>query len=231
MDAAGVQRACVVTPTAMMGDESVTEAAVTAHPARLIGMARGHLHTEADPQAPVAGTATTSLRHARIDVRDMPPGDATTAALTRFAGTIQGVLAVHGDADTAPLIRAMAQARRGRWTLVDHMGRPDLFADPNWGVEAILALADEPGIMMKTPNLGFFSDKPFPFSDLGPVVDACVTAFGPDRVVWGSDWPLCTRWATYGDNVAAITQILHDRGLGEIVPAVMGGTARQVLAP
>ena len=231
MDAAGVQQAWVVTPTAMTGDESLTEGAVSTHPTRLIGMARGQIDSAAASPNPVALTAPTSLRHARLDVRGLERGNATTAALTRFAATVPGVLAVHGDADAAPLIRAMARARRGRWTLVDHMGRPDVLAGPSWGVGAIIGLADEPDIIMKTPNLGFFSHQGFPFVDLGPVVEACVTAFGPDRVVWGSDWPLCTRWATYEENVAAIKEILHDRGLGEISPAVMGGTARQVLTP
>jgi predicted TIM-barrel fold metal-dependent hydrolase len=33
------------------------------------------------------------------------------------------------------------------------------------------------------------SREPYPHRDLLPYVRALVDAFGPDRCVWGSDWP------------------------------------------
>jgi predicted TIM-barrel fold metal-dependent hydrolase len=51
--------------------------------------------------------------------------------------------------------------------------------------------------------------------DLAPVVDHCLEVFGPDRVVFASDWPVCRRRATLGEWVGALQQIVADRPLKE----------------
>ena len=38
---------------------------------------------------------------------------------------------------------------------------------------------------------------------LRPAYDAVLAAFGPDRLMFGSDWPVSTLSASYGDVVAA----------------------------
>jgi L-fuconolactonase len=46
---------------------------------------------------------------------------------------------------------------------------------------------------------------------LAPIVDACLGAFGPDRVVFGSDWPVCTMGAPGARWVAALREIIRSR--------------------
>lgn len=46
---------------------------------------------------------------------------------------------------------------------------------------------------------------------LAPIVDACLDAFGPDRVVFGSDWPVCTMGAPAARWVAALREIIRPR--------------------
>ncbi len=41
---------------------------------------------------------------------------------------------------------------------------------------------------------------------LSPIVTHCLETFGPDRVVYGSDWPVCTR----GESLFVWTKLLHD---------------------
>jgi predicted TIM-barrel fold metal-dependent hydrolase len=41
---------------------------------------------------------------------------------------------------------------------------------------------------------------------LSPIVMHCLDAFGPDRVVFGSDWPVCTR----GAPLRVWTNLLHE---------------------
>ena len=33
--------------------------------------------------------------------------------------------------------------------------------------------------------------------DLKPYVDHLINQFGPERIVWGSDWPVCTLASSY----------------------------------
>jgi L-fuconolactonase len=47
--------------------------------------------------------------------------------------------------------------------------------------------------------------------DLAPIVNHCLDAFGPDRVMFASDWPVCTRGATLAEWVGALKQIVATR--------------------
>jgi predicted TIM-barrel fold metal-dependent hydrolase len=46
---------------------------------------------------------------------------------------------------------------------------------------------------------------------LAPAVNHTIEVFGPDRVMWASDWPVCTLGAALKDWVAAAKEIVHDR--------------------
>lgn len=44
------------------------------------------------------------------------------------------------------------------------------------------------------------------FADLDPYLDATIDAFGADRLLFGSDWPVCLLAATYHDVVGVVTR-------------------------
>ena len=46
---------------------------------------------------------------------------------------------------------------------------------------------------------------------LAPTVNACLDAFGDDRVVFGGDWPVCTLGASLSEWVAALREIVKNR--------------------
>src|SRR5262249_22052278 len=48
-------------------------------------------------------------------------------------------------------------------------------------------------------------------ADLAPVVTPTLEGFGPDRVLFGGDWPVCTRAATFKQWVEALKAIVKDR--------------------
>jgi len=47
--------------------------------------------------------------------------------------------------------------------------------------------------------------------DLAPIVNHCLEVFGPDRVIFASDWPVCTRTARLRQWVLALKEIVRDR--------------------
>ena len=61
------------------------------------------------------------------------------------------------------------------------------------------------GIVVRAPNPRWTPDH------LAPIVNHCLDEFGPDRVVFGSDWPVCTLTASLGDWVRALKVILRSR--------------------
>jgi len=61
---------------------------------------------------------------------------------------------------------------------------------------------------------------------LRPYYDAVLAAFGPDRLMFGSDWPPCTLGAPYGIVVAAARALIADLSRSEQT-AVLSDTARR----
>ena len=48
--------------------------------------------------------------------------------------------------------------------------------------------------------------------DLAPVIDHTLAVFGPDRVMFGGDWPVVLNGANrYGDWLAALKSVVKDR--------------------
>jgi L-fuconolactonase len=64
-------------------------------------------------------------------------------------------------------------------------------------------------------------------SDLAPYVDHVLDVFGPGRLVFGSDWPVCLLAASYEEVLQTTRTLLADLGDAER-SAVFGGTARTV---
>ena len=62
------------------------------------------------------------------------------------------------------------------------------------------------GIVARAPE-GWSSD------DLAPTVNHCLDTFGPERVIFASDWPVCTLRATLADWVAGLEEIVADRSI------------------
>ncbi|AKU15652.1 amidohydrolase family protein [Luteipulveratus mongoliensis] len=113
--------------------------------------------------------------------------------------------------------RSLPQAR----LVLDHAGKPpiasgDLEPWRRW----IAELAREPQVAVKLSGLVTEADwHSWVPSDLRPVVDHVLECFGPDRVMLGSDWPVCelagpvtVSWRT---TVDLLPVEVHDRVLGQ----------------
>jgi L-fuconolactonase len=101
--------------------------------------------------------------------------------------------------------------------ILDHCGNPDMKAeslDP-WrrGIDAV---AQRPNVVCKVSGfVGGLAGRRWQPEDLKPVVDHVWTAFGPDRLVFGGDWPVCTLAASFAQWCTALRTIVADRPLAE----------------
>ncbi|WP_372344405.1 amidohydrolase [Streptomyces sp. KL116D] len=123
---------------------------------------------------------------------------------------------------------ACVQAARNHpeLTLVlDHLGKPPIASgalEP-WRTD-VRALAALPNTYCKLSGLVTEADwERWTVDDLRPYADTVLAAFGPERVLFGSDWPVCTLAASY-------EQVLDSaRALaGGADEDVFAGTARRV---
>ncbi|HET6356235.1 amidohydrolase family protein [Streptomyces sp.] len=128
------------------------------------------------------------------------------------------------------LAAAEAAARLPGLTFVlDHLGKPPIAAgelEP-WAGEA-RALAARPNAVCKLSGMvteAAWSTWSTP--DLRPYAETVLDAFGPDRLMFGSDWPVCLLAASYAEVVAAARALTHRLSESERT-AVFEGTARRV---
>jgi L-fuconolactonase len=63
-------------------------------------------------------------------------------------------------------------------------------------------------------------------SDLAPFVGHALSTFGPDRLMFGSDWPVCLQAGTWKEVLAAFTQALGPATV-EIRSKLLGETAER----
>jgi L-fuconolactonase len=134
-------------------------------------------------------------------------------------------------------VRAAASVPDLRFVL-DHLGNVEVRPrpDPAWAA-AFGALARLPNTVCKLS--GIFSvpapagdpssrqDAGDPVSHLRPYLDLALDSFGPDRLMFGSDWPVCTLGASYADVVTAAVALTGTLSEPEQA-AILGGTARAV---
>ncbi len=110
--------------------------------------------------------------------------------------------------------------------VLDHIGKPPIAAgvlEP-WA-SLISSFGPLPNVTCKLSGLVTEADhatwRP---DDLRPYVAKVVDTFGPDRLLFGSDWPVCLLAASYGQVVEALVACLDDLSAPER-SAVMGANA------
>jgi L-fuconolactonase len=85
-------------------------------------------------------------------------------------------------------------------------GRID-FVVPYDTYNAVLALAKYPNTYMKVPGLGEICPRPIPFvqpipfTQIPPLIEMAIDAFGANRLMWGSDFPPSAAREGYGNTL------------------------------
>jgi len=75
--------------------------------------------------------------------------------------------------------------------VVDHLCRPDDFDDPDqYPFENFLQLAKYEQVFVKVSALGIMSRQPYPHPDALEFARQTYCAFGPQRLIWGTDMPM-----------------------------------------
>jgi L-fuconolactonase len=112
-------------------------------------------------------------------------------------------------------VPALSEQLPGLRMVIDHIAKPDIangVRDP-WQAD-LAAAAQNPRLYCKLSGMVTEADhaawKP---ADLVPYVEAALRAFGVERLMFGSDWPVCTLAGSYGQVHSALRQAL-DQILG-----------------
>jgi L-fucono-1,5-lactonase len=110
--------------------------------------------------------------------------------------------------------------------VLDHAGKPDIAdgALQPWASQ-MADLSIEPNVVVKLSGLVTEADHDaWTVDQLRPYVDVLLEEFGPERIMFGSDWPVCLLAASYDTWVNAATALTASVTAAER-EAIFGGTA------
>ena len=106
--------------------------------------------------------------------------------------------------------------------VIDHLAKPPVGQKESPWFDQVKAAAQAPNVYAKLS--GQFDNADWTVDDVRPYVDFALEHFGADRIMFGSDWPVCILAGSYR-SVWSNTQALI-AGLSEQEKeAVLGGTA------
>ena len=125
-------------------------------------------------------------------------GSPTADPLWRATERLGVVVSLLANCEHATTVDVLAARHPGVSIVIDHLGHPDPAKGVgDAGFRRLLALARHPRVFIKISGFYHFSREPFPYADCHDLVRACYDAFGPERLVWGSDYPHVLRTCGY----------------------------------
>jgi L-fuconolactonase len=124
---------------------------------------------------------------------------------------------------------AVARAVPNATLVIDHLSKPRIQAREiaPWAVE-LRAAAAFPNMYCKLSGLVTEADwRNWSVADLKPYFQTALEAFGPARLLFGTDWPVCVLAADYARVVAATRELIAELSASEQA-AILGGNAARV---
>lgn len=186
--------------------------------------------------ADAAEAVATLARHRlvtgiRRNVQDESPGftatDDFTAGVRLLADaglTFDLCVRHHQIAEVTELARRVPEVN----FVLDHLGKPDVAGgrlEP-WRTD-LARLAELPNTVCKLSGLATEAAPGWADADALPYLRHALAVFGPDRCMFGGDWPVATLATDYPRWVGVVAAALADRPEADR-RAVFAGTARRV---
>ncbi|WP_168355877.1 amidohydrolase family protein [Sphingomonas gei] len=242
MDSAGVDATLVVAALPYI------DACVTRYPERFIGvetfMAKGAelaaaVERARDDKRVIAGRLlVTDFRTTELS-ESFTSGamDAGFEAAEKVGLPL--FLSTHGQ---AAAMRPLIERHPELIVIIDHVGVSQHPVSPPrddpWDrLDGLLSLAEFANVSVKLCGLPLLSDQAYPFADVWPNLDRVLAAFGPERLMWASDYtrlrmavaggPMRNRGCLYSESRDML--LYSDRIDRDAKAAIFGGTVKRLL--
>jgi L-fuconolactonase len=126
-------------------------------------------------------------------------------------------------------VPTLAERVPGLTLVIDHLAKPPIKErDMEPWLTQLTAAARYPNVYAKVSGLNTAADwTSWSAADLRPYIDAAIDRFGADRLMFGSDWPVCVLAGDYARVWAETNRALEGRPRHES-DAILGGTAVRV---
>ena len=128
-----------------------------------------------------------------------------------------------------PAALIVAREMAGLRFVIDHLAKPPIRSgDLEPWASLLRPFGELPNVSCKLSGLVTEADPAtWQVDDLAPYVEIALETFGPPRILFGSDWPVCLLAASYTDVAGAVRDLTADLTSVERA-AVFGGAAAAV---
>jgi L-fuconolactonase len=228
LDDNGVDRTILVQTIASVDEtrEFLDVAAANDFVAGVVGWVDLTSSSVSDTLASLAGDMLVGIRH---QVHDEPDDRwLLRKEVQRGIGAVGEAGLVYDllvRARELPAALETVRRNRGVSFVIDHAAKPRI-AGGSWDVdweERLAPFSDEPNVACKLSGLVTEADwRSWTAEELEPYIRRVVGWFGPERCMFGSDWPVCLLAASYAQVLQTMRQIV---GLDD---AIFGETAMRV---
>lgn len=152
---------------------------------------------------------------------DSPPVHALASALTE-RGLALDLLLTPANLGAA---ERLASANAGTRMVINHLAKPTMREVDfrTWAVN-IAAFTGHEHVACKLSGFLTFDALKMTTARLAPYADVALEAFGPKRMMFGSDWPVSVLGGGYGATVSIVEQVVAPLSVGEQA-AIWAGTA------
>lgn len=211
MDENGVARTVLIQMIHYKWDNRYLASVLKRYPDRFHGVCRVNPEDPAAPDTLSALVADDGFQGVRISPYTdaqydwikgplMPP-------LWRRTSELRIPMTVLTEASRLPQLVPLIEANPELTVVIDHMA--DVRPDDVQGMQDLLALARYPNVFVKISHMWKVSSQPYPYQDAQDQVKRLLAAYGADRLMWGTDWPVSKPQIDYQKIIALYSQNLE----------------------
>ena len=205
MKANGVERTVIAQYIGYLWDNRYALDSIKKYAPYLMGVCRVN---PTDPAAPDQLSRLTEQGF--LGVRISPAADASgdwikgplMPPLWKRAESLHIPMQVYTSITRIPDLEHLIERCPDLTVVIDHMA--DCPIDRPEELNKLIALARYPRVFVKISHTWSISREPYPWLDAQEYVQRLHAVYGPQRLMWASDWPVDLGWTTYAQTLTVV---------------------------
>jgi L-fuconolactonase len=205
MSVNGVSRTVIIQVIHYKYDNRYLTDVLKQHAGKFLGVCR------VDPLDPSAPDHLSELTAQGFrGVRLSPAGDASgdwfrgplMPPLWKRCGELKVPMTVLAPITRMPDVAALLEKTPQLTVVIDHMA--DCPVDKPAELEKLIALKGYPNVFVKISHTWSISKQPYPWLDAQEYVKRLYHAYGPQRLMWATDWPIVEGYSSYARALSVV---------------------------
>ena len=190
---AGISGALIVQPIHHLFDHRYVTDTLRRFPERFVGMALVNPAGD-DPVAQLRKLVEEDgYRGVRLNPALWPEGVSMDGpigdALMNYCGEAGIVAGFLIEPNHFPDVDALCGRHPETAVIIDHFGRVKPSEAGKQDVDALMGLSRHPNTYVKVSGFPVSSEGEWPYSDMGPIVRGLIATYGPERLMFATDFP------------------------------------------